>query len=508
MKVLSESYRSTVVIGALAVVALGTVAGVLPAATGVEAGAVQEAWYVVEMLGQRAGYFHTGTRPTRFGERAAYRTLDELHTEIRRATGGTTETLVTVIRREWIEDAQHRTLRVEVVSDRAGSGQVQTVAEVDGEVAHLRTTRGGLERRWQQAWDENVLSPLAIEASFRDLLASQRQELTYRSFNPEVSTEVSTQRVRVVERFEGGGGVVEDEMVGRGIKARLVLDAEGRPVRHVVGPVSLRRATREEALEPLGKELGAFRGWTVTLDRPLLGARQLREAAFELVPREPGETLSLRELFLEDRRQTIEESGGVQILRVRVPERQSAPALDPDPDPADGYLAPSELIESDAPEIRELAWEATAGARDAREAANKLEGWVHYRVRYRGSGIGFASAVETLRSRDGDCTENAFLLTALLRARGIPARLVGGLVYTHPPDQEPGFAYHVWVEAHLGSWTALDSAIYGEVVDATHLAMAKTTGREEGAILELSASIFKSMGRFDLKLVEPSAPTP
>ncbi|MCP4590667.1 MAG: transglutaminase domain-containing protein, partial [bacterium] len=192
---------------------------------------------------------------------------------------------------------------------------------------------------------------------------------------------------------------------------------------------------------------------------------------------------------------------GVEILRVRVPEPESAPA--PDEAPGDGFLAASELIESDSPEIRTLAEEVTAQATNAHEAAKELERWVHHKVLYRGSGIGFASAVETLESAQGDCTENAFLLTALLRARGIPARLVAGLVYTYSPTRASGFAYHVWVEAHLGVWTALDSAVYGEQVDATHLAMAKSTGREEGAMLELSTSMLKGMGRFDLKLVEP-----
>ena len=33
------------------------------------------------------------------------------------------------------------------------------------------------------------------------------------------------------------------------------------------------------------------------------------------------------------------------------------------------------------------------------------------------------------RTRSGDCSEHAVLLTALLRARGIPARVSHGLVY-------------------------------------------------------------------------------
>jgi hypothetical protein len=42
----------------------------------------------------------------------------------------------------------------------------------------------------------------------------------------------------------------------------------------------------------------------------------------------------------------------------------------------------------------------------------------------------FASASETARSGQGDCSEHAVLLAALLRATGIPSRTCSGLVYT------------------------------------------------------------------------------
>ena len=41
----------------------------------------------------------------------------------------------------------------------------------------------------------------------------------------------------------------------------------------------------------------------------------------------------------------------------------------------------------------------------------------------------YASASETARTRTGDCSEHAVLLSALLRARGIPSRVCHGLVY-------------------------------------------------------------------------------
>ena len=59
-----------------------------------------------------------------------------------------------------------------------------------------------------------------------------------------------------------------------------------------------------------------------------------------------------------------------------------------------------------------------------------------------------ASSVECLRNQRGDRLAQSRLLLALLRNRGIPARLVTGLALTKGSEQRP----HYWVEAWLSSY--------------------------------------------------------
>ncbi|MHB1426444.1 MAG: 7TM domain-containing protein [Gemmataceae bacterium] len=59
-----------------------------------------------------------------------------------------------------------------------------------------------------------------------------------------------------------------------------------------------------------------------------------------------------------------------------------------------------------------------------------------------------ASAVECLRNRHGDRLAQSRLLLALLRNRGIPARLVTGLVLANESEQPT----HYWVEAWLSAY--------------------------------------------------------
>ena len=67
----------------------------------------------------------------------------------------------------------------------------------------------------------------------------------------------------------------------------------------------------------------------------------------------------------------------------------------------------------------------------------------------------FSSALETLNAGFGDCGEHAVLLAALLRASGIPARVVLGMVYV---GRKSGYYYHAWVMAFTGEWVFADPA--------------------------------------------------
>jgi hypothetical protein len=72
---------------------------------------------------------------------------------------------------------------------------------------------------------------------------------------------------------------------------------------------------------------------------------------------------------------------------------------------------------------------------------------------YRGT---FDLASKVARTRSGDCTEHAVLLTALARTHGLPARLVLGLVLVSEADKIYGYG-HAWTEVHhAGEWLLLD----------------------------------------------------
>ena len=185
--------------------------------------------------------------------------------------------------------------------------------------------------------------------------------------------------------------------------------------------------------------------------------------------------------------------GGLGANFRRYPERQSYQPLDGDrtevhilavppdtsqlgtrplqaPGGAD-YLKATLAVESEAPEIVAKAREIAGAETDAYAAAKKVVSWVgaHMKKEY---GASADRATDVLRQMRGDCTEHSLLSVALLRALGIPARRVDGVVYVNQGDGVPALYWHEWVEAYVGSaWTAMDPTLSQPVADATHLAL-------------------------------------
>lgn len=118
------------------------------------------------------------------------------------------------------------------------------------------------------------------------------------------------------------------------------------------------------------------------------------------------------------------------------------------------WLGPEQFIESDAAEIVLLARKLHRG--NDVETVRAAYQWVMNELQYEGYVAQDRGALYAARTRTGDCTEYAALLVALLRANGIPARLLGGFVV----DQDAllrSVDYHNWAEVCIDArWHIVD----------------------------------------------------
>ena len=168
--------------------------------------------------------------------------------------------------------------------------------------------------------------------------------------------------------------------------------------------------------------------------------------------------------------------------KVEVSLTANAPKLEkklklPLKDPMGGPNLKSTLVvEADNPQIQATAKKILAGEKDPYKAAKKISAWVDKHM-VKDYGASADRASDVLKQMKGDCTEHSLLTVALLRAAGIPAKRVDGVVYLNQGDG-PAFYWHEWVEAWVGEWTQLDPTFGQDVADATHFAVGEEGNAE------------------------------
>lgn len=110
------------------------------------------------------------------------------------------------------------------------------------------------------------------------------------------------------------------------------------------------------------------------------------------------------------------------------------------------------------PEIPAMSDKAKCLHDDSWSKAKCLTKYVHEVVRRKNLSVGFATASEVAVSLEGDCTEHAVLLAALLRASGLASRVVCGLQYVEKYGAKSDvWIFHMWTQVNIANqWYDLD----------------------------------------------------
>ncbi len=180
-----------------------------------------------------------------------------------------------------------------------------------------------------------------------------------------------------------------------------------------------------------------------------------------------------RKFQVDGSRQTFKALGNDQVevtVAANLPDTRKHRPLASLRDPHGGiYLKSSIVVESDDADIQALSRQLVAGEKDAYQAARKIVRWVSGNLTA-AYGASLDRATDVLRAKKGDCTEHSLLTVSLLRAAGIPAKRVDGLIYMVNADGVPALYWHEWVEAYVGEWLQMDPTFGQEVATAGRFA--------------------------------------
>lgn len=465
-------------------------------------------WYRFTLNDEPCGSMRITTQTSADG--ALRRSASELRMRFRRAGSVVSMTLSS-----WFEETASGQPRQAMSRQAMGDQPVEQHFRFDTEDRNRVTVRSTQDGRSRESTltlaPDGWLTPLVA-----DRVAASRRSANSREFT--VTTVDLSAGIQVVERRARLSGERRARLGDREIPVTVweVTDSlnqvpsveewssDGVLMRSVlVMPLGRVEATLVEKAEADAALKGAAAEVMVsTLVRP---DRPIRDASGVAMARFRIRTIDGAAIELP-------ESGAQRVSRlapdqveVTVDERLASPPSEEDR-LSERYRRASVMIDSDDEAIQSLATRTLRSLRQADDErrVEALRSAVYRHIRRKGLDSAFATASETVRSRSGDCTEHAVLLAALLRAEGIPARVVMGLVYCQEfAGERDVFGWHMWTQALLErGWVDFDATLpAGLAFHGGHIASG-VSALEHGAVDSEWVNLLGLLGNLQIEVIE------
>ncbi len=466
-----------------------------------------ERWYVIQIDGERAGWALERHELDADGN---IRSLSEQEISIRRMG----QEITIKIASEFVETIDHEPVSMSSIQE-TGIFTQDDRFEFTGEMVLHTTKQAGRETTKQfDAPEFEWLTPLAAREYVEGELARGAEEIVFTTLAPSSGLNEMTQTMTIVgpTNVEVLGKTVPaiewklSQSVLPGVVSTEYVSTDGETLRSEFGFGGISMVMLASEKELALAELDAPELMAETLvrpNRPIENPRSTRRSQF-IVRMADGSDLPE---FLNDGAQRAE-SIDASSARIAIDADNLIPA---DPNDAEDprFLEATPAADADDPEIIALVDRALADAGESpAERAETLRRFVHEYINAKSLGVGFATASEVCRTREGDCSEHGVLLAAMLRAAGIPSRVVSGVIYV---DMFAGgrqvFGYHMWTQGLIEidgdhRWVDLDATLPASTpYDAAHIAIS-TSSLAQGDVLNSMAALVNLLGVLEIDVVE------
>lgn len=437
-------------------------------------------WYLTELNGEPAGYWHDWLIVEQDRLRTGYE-------DVRHASHGGQAT-ITRIRVEWVETRDYQPIQIttinqtddqttrrvyrftdegiELTSQQNGRSITRRLPPIKGDyltaaqrgiairVLRELAGRGGGDGNGASSFSLQTLDPLVGLTPYTSTYDRDPERDTTMKLKGAGRVDASAWRVRfsvlpgfVMHEWADAG----QRVVGVSFELNGLEQVSRLADRSVVN-------TAFASPELSGRSI-------IAPDKPMRDVGRLTKAVYEL----RSEAMGREHLPMHSAHQRVEliEPGRVRVMVDLKAQRAATPERDR---PTPAHLDASVRIDHEAPAVRRLAAQAVEGlapGAGAEAIARACRRAVSNHLTQSSLAIGDGTASEAARTGRGDCTESAVLLAAILRAHDIPSRCVTGLVYSAEPfaGRSDVFVYHMWTQAWIedeqgaGRWLDLDAAM-------------------------------------------------
>lgn len=424
----------------------------------VGAGWAAEQFFGIFLQGERIGYMSSASSAVPGGTRSV------LVTKIQAKLLGA-DTRMEILS-DSLSDAKGRMLEMSFVM-RSGGREQMVVAKVTGaKLSVARTSADSKEEKTLAIPGDGFLVDDPMIEALKNVNLTPGTRKKFLSFDPSALAIIENTLVyKGKEKLNHKGKsydvihfVIEDPRAD----SDLFLDSSGNMIvsRSLFG-MEMMPITREEATGNPGymPSVDLATATRVVPNKPIGNARGSKSVTLKMSGK-----VSTR--LKSDAQQTVTRTGGVVTLSVH-PVRGSAGSASTVAEVSKQqpqFLKQVDLIPSGDDKFVRLAASLVRGEKNAFLASKKIARAVYGMMKPNASIAVIRDASEILRTKEGVCRDYAILACTLMRAAGIPTKLVTGAVYA-----EGAFYYHAWVEAWTGkSWVPLDPTMDGGF-DATHI---------------------------------------
>jgi len=494
---------------ALLVAPLTAHAGTPPDLTDPPEGRFVDEWLQVYMAGGKVGYGHT----TMTRSQDTIETSTEVVLEL-----GRDDVRVSVSMQQFTRERVDGTPISFGSNLHAATMKTQTRGRIDKGKVSITTTQFGLDQTQTYDFPEGALMSWGL---FRETLRrgfKPGTEYTLRTFAPEIRVDGpvkahttigpwesyeyaghSGKGHRVTVRMQSPMGEIEmTSWMDRDGTARLArMPAPG------IGDMVLVTSTEKEALEEyVPPEI--FMTTTIPAKRSI-PYKQADRITYRLTGKPGvGDRAALDELPQTDSQKVNRnKDGSVGVIVSRQPRKPGSAAAPVDSTALAEYLDANLMINIDDPELVKLARKAGGGEDDPYQLAGKLRRFVTDYVNIKNLNVGFATASEVCRTREGDCSEHGVLLAALGRLNGLPSRVAAGLAYVPLfGNRDDIFGYHMWTQFWIdGKWVDYDAALRESDCSPIRITFAVSSLKSAG-LADLSLPLLNRIGAIDLEVVD------
>ncbi|MFK7778611.1 MAG: transglutaminase family protein [Gimesia sp.] len=378
---------------------------------------------------------------------------------------------------------------------------------VEGDQLKIETKIANQSRQSQLKWESTFHSPSYLEQVFKKISLKPGEEKSFSMLLPEYNkvTEVNLTALDYEEVEMYGGDrqkclhVKLKQSLLPGMVVDLFVTENGEIPKQSVdflGALMLTyTVSKEVALEEISGEELDLAVQTLIKVSPIPRAHDRKKVVYKITLPDDNPAKFLSQGVSQRVKQLDERSVELTVVKVPGASQLSDQKVEAE------YLEPTQFLQSDDPRIVKYANEAVKNEKDPWKKATLMERYVHRNLRKKNFSTALASASEVAKNMEGDCTEHAVLLAAMLRAQKLPSRVVVGLVYI---QSRASFGGHMWTEVFLDNrWIPLDGTLGKGGIGAGHIKLADSALAENSpAPLSLFLPLLQAVGKLSIEVID------